>query len=84
MLNKYKKEILTALNEEMVGDVKALMITELNLRTMRKLFEQKSHDLNLNSAATRLKNEKDAFELKISINEELIKEVEEGKLTLSL
>jgi hypothetical protein len=34
MLNKYKKEILTALNEEMVGDVKALMITELNLRTM--------------------------------------------------
>ncbi len=84
MLKQYKKEILETLNQEKIGDVKALMITELNLRVYRKLFEDRSHDIGLNSMATKLKNEKDAFEIKIRLNDELMKEVEEGKLELSL
>jgi len=77
-MNKYKDTMTSTLEAELSTTARDIIITELNLRVARKMYEEKK-DIGWNAMATRLKNELEPMVKKMSLNEELIKEVGSGK-----
>jgi hypothetical protein len=77
-MNKYKDTIEPALEAELSTTARDLIVTELNLRVSRKMYEEKK-DMRWNTVSTRLANELEGMFIKVKLAEELLEEIKKGK-----